>query len=56
MNHAIVLAGGIGARTGQDVPKQFLCVDNKPIIIHTLENIQKIHLIFMLQQVLTNGE
>lgn len=42
MNHAIVLAGGVGSRTGQDVPKQFLCVDNKPIIIHTLENIQKI--------------
>lgn len=40
MNHAIVLAGGVGSRTGQDVPKQFLCVDNKPIIMYTLESIQ----------------
>lgn len=40
MNHAIILAGGIGARTGQDVPKQFLCVDNKPVIMYTLENVQ----------------
>lgn len=41
MNLALILAGGIGHRTGQDVPKQFICVDNKPIIIHTLQNFQK---------------
>lgn len=37
MNIALIVAGGSGARMGQDVPKQFLCVDNKPIIIYTLE-------------------
>lgn len=39
MNIALVVAGGSGTRMGQDVPKQFLCVDNKPIIIYTLERI-----------------
>ncbi len=41
MNIALILAGGIGQRTGQDIPKQFICVDNKPIIVYTLENFQK---------------
>lgn len=38
---AIILAGGIGNRTGQDIPKQFLNVNDKPIIIYTLEAFQK---------------
>lgn len=40
MNVALILAGGKGTRTEQDVPKQFICVDEKPIIIHTLEVFQ----------------
>ena len=38
---AILTAGGIGARTHQDLPKQFLTVENKPIIIYTLEAFQQ---------------
>lgn len=38
---AIILAGGVGNRTGQDIPKQFLNVYDKPIIIYTLEAFQK---------------
>lgn len=38
---AIILAGGVGNRTGQDIPKQFLNIDDKPIIIYTLEAFQK---------------
>ena len=41
MNIAILTAGGIGARTHQDLPKQFITVDNKPIIIYTLEAFQR---------------
>ena len=41
MNVAILTAGGIGSRTHQDIPKQFLNVDNKPIIIYTLEAFQQ---------------
>ena len=40
-NIVILTAGGIGSRTHQDIPKQFLNVDNKPIIIYTLEAFQK---------------
>ena len=41
MNIALILAGGSGKRTEQDVPKQFLNVYDKPIIIYTLEIFQK---------------
>ena len=40
-NIAILTAGGIGSRTHQDIPKQFLNVDNKPIINYTLEAFQQ---------------
>ncbi len=36
-NLAIIFAGGSGARMGTGTPKQFLEVNGKPIIIHTLE-------------------
>lgn len=35
-NIALIIAGGAGNRKGQDIPKQFMHVDNCPIIIHTL--------------------
>ncbi len=41
MNIALILAGGSGKRTEQDIPKQFLNVYDKPIIIYTLEVFQK---------------
>jgi len=34
---AIVLAGGAGKRMGAPTNKQFLLLDNKPIIVHTLQ-------------------
>lgn len=40
MNYALVIAGGSGNRMGQDIPKQFMHVDNCPIIIHTLKCFQ----------------
>lgn len=40
MNIALLTASGIGSRTGQDIPKQFLHVDNIPIIIYTLKAFQ----------------
>jgi len=41
MNIAILTAGGIGSRTHQDIPKQFLNVENKPILVYTLEAFQQ---------------
>lgn len=40
MNIALLTASGVGSRIKQDIPKQFIHVDNKPIIIHTLEKFQ----------------
>ena len=40
-NIALVIAGGVGARMGQDIPKQFINVYDKPVIIYTLEAFQK---------------
>lgn len=41
MNVAVLTAGGIGSRAHQDLPKQFLTVENKPILIYTLEAFQQ---------------
>ena len=40
MNIAIINAGGMGTRTGRQIPKQFINVYDKPIIIYTLEKFQ----------------
>jgi 2-C-methyl-D-erythritol 4-phosphate cytidylyltransferase len=40
MNIALIIAGGVGARMGQDIPKQFLNVYDKPIIVYTMEAFQ----------------
>lgn len=40
MNVALLTAAGSGTRMRQDIPKQFIHVENKPIIIHTMEAFQ----------------
>jgi 2-C-methyl-D-erythritol 4-phosphate cytidylyltransferase len=40
MNIALVIAGGTGRRTQQEIPKQFINVYDKPILIYTLEAFQ----------------
>ena len=40
MNIAIIFAGGSGVRMGAGIPKQFLEVDGKPVLIHTLRLFQ----------------
>ena len=40
-NHVILLAGGIGSRVGGPMPKQFLSLNDKPVIVHTLENFER---------------
>lgn len=37
---ALIIAGGTGARMHQDIPKQFLTVNEKPVIVYTLEAFQ----------------
>ena len=40
-NIALIIAGGIGARMHQDIPKQFINVQDKPVIVYTLEAFQQ---------------
>lgn len=39
-NLALIIAGGSGARMHQSIPKQFLSVNERPVIIYTLEAFQ----------------
>ena len=41
MTNAIIIAGGQGSRMRMEIPKQFLLVYDKPVIIYTLESFQK---------------
>lgn len=41
MNIGLIIAGGVGARMLSAIPKQFITVDDKPIIIYTLEAFEK---------------
>lgn len=41
MTTAIIIAGGTGHRMGQDIPKQFINVYDKPVLIYTLEGFQR---------------
>ena len=40
MNTALIIAGGRGSRMGQEIPKQFIHVYDKPVIVYTLEGFQ----------------
>ena len=40
-NVALIIAGGVGARMHQEIPKQFLTVNEKPVIVYTLEAFEK---------------
>lgn len=35
-NVALLIAGGSGNRMGQSIPKQFLTVNERPVIVYTL--------------------
>jgi len=42
MNHVVIFAGGVGVRmhSPNNVPKQFLLIKDKPIIVYTIEKFQ----------------
>lgn len=41
MTVAVIIAGGSGNRMGQDIPKQFIHIYDKPILMYTLENFER---------------
>ena len=55
MNIALIIAGGSGSRMGQDIPKQFINVHDKPVIIYTLESFQNHPLIDCIEVVCIDG-
>ena len=40
-NIALIIAGGIGNRMGQDIPKQFMYIEDCPVIIRTMMAFQR---------------
>lgn len=40
-NIALIIAGGAGTRMHQDLPKQFITVNERPVIVYTLEAFEK---------------
>ena len=52
MDYIIIVAGGKGLRMGTDIPKQFLEVGGKPILMHTIERFasydEKLQIILVL--------
>ncbi len=55
MNIAIVIAGGSGNRMGMDIPKQFINIYDKPILLYTLEGFQNHPLVDAIEVVCIDG-
>lgn len=55
MNIALIIAGGSGHRMGQDIPKQFISIYDKPILIYTLEGFQRHPQIDAIEVVILDG-
>ena len=55
MTIAIIIAGGSGHRMGQDIPKQFINVYDKPILIYTLEGFQNHPMVDAIEVVCIEG-
>ena len=54
-NIAIIIAGGSGSRMGQNIPKQFINVYDKPVLIYTLEGFQRHPMIDAIEVVCIEG-
>ena len=54
MDYVIIVAGGKGLRMGSDIPKQFLPVGGKPVLMRTLERFREysadLHIILVLPE------
>ena len=54
MDYIIIVAGGKGLRMGSDIPKQFLPIGGRPVLMRTLERFREyskdIHIILVLPE------
>ncbi len=55
MNIAIIIAGGSGQRMGESIPKQFIKVYDKPVIVYTLESFECHEMIDLIEVVCIDG-
>ena len=55
MTVALVIAGGVGSRMGANIPKQFVLVDDKPVLLYTLEAFEKHPMVDAIELVLIEG-
>ena len=55
MNYAIIIAGGAGRRMGLEIPKQFVNIYDKPVLLYTLECFQRHPLIDLIEVVCISG-
>ncbi|WEV42234.1 IspD/TarI family cytidylyltransferase [Bifidobacterium sp. ESL0682] len=55
MNIAVIIASGSGRRMGQDIPKQFINVYDKPVLVYTLENFENHPMIDAIEVVCLDG-
>ena len=55
MNVAIIIAAGSGHRMGQDIPKQFINIFDKPVLFYTLEGFQKHPMVDAIEVVCLEG-
>ena len=40
-NAAVIVAAGFGKRMDGDIPKQYICIGGKPVLVHTIENFER---------------
>lgn len=52
---AVIIAGGTGNRMGQEIPKQFINVNDRPLIVYTLETFQRHPLVDEIEVVCLEG-
>ncbi len=55
MNVALIIAGGSGSRMGTEIPKQFINIYDKPVLMYTLEGFQKHPQIDVIEVVCLDG-
>ena len=55
MTIAIIIAGGVGSRMGQSIPKQFINVYDKPVLLYTLESFEKHPMVDVIEVVCIEG-
>ncbi len=55
MTIAVIIAGGSGTRMGQNIPKQFINVYDKPVIIYTMEGFEKHPMVDAMEVVCIEG-